>query len=292
MYKSTNILVSICCVSFNHEKYLEQCLRSFCFQKTNFKFEVLIHDDASTDRSQEIIKEFQNEYPEIIKPICQTENQHSQGRLKIHTLFNYPRAKGKYIALCEADDFWTDEHKLAKQVKLLEENPDCVLSFHANSYLFPNNLKRKNKTYRPLKRVSNKYFTEDIIEYGGNFMHTASMLFLKSALPPNGINWIEDCPVGDLPSSLYLSLQGNIIYCDSVMSTYRVFTENSWSKQKQKSLHVQKIHYNKMIKMWKQFDEYTNYKFDKKVQKAIAVIKHSKRKGILKFYLAKLGLRF
>ncbi|MDB2368715.1 glycosyltransferase [Flavobacteriales bacterium] len=291
MNKNTSILVSICCVSFNHEKYLEKCLRSFCSQKTNFKFEVLIHDDASTDRSQEIIKKVQNEYPDIIKPIFQTENQYSQGHLRIHSLFNYPRTKGKYIALCEGDDFWTDEYKLEKQVKLLEENDDCVLSFHANKFLFPDNLKHKNKIYRPIKRASNKYFTEDIIEFGGNFMHTGSMIFLKSALPPDGINWLEDCPVGDLPSSLYFSLKGNIIYCDDVMSAYRVFSENSWSKKKQKSLQVQKAHYYKMVKMWEQFNDYTNLKFDKKVQKAIAVIKHSKRKGIIKFYLNKLGLR-
>lgn len=290
MDKSYDILVSICCVSFNHEKYLEQCLTSFCTQKTDFKFDVLIHDDASTDRSQEIIKEFQDKYPDIIKPIYQTENQYSQGRLRIHTLFNYPRSQAKYIALCEADDFWTDEYKLAKQVKLLEDNPDCSLSFHANNYLFPDHLKDKNKIHRPYQKESNKYFTEDIIKYGGNFMHTGSMFFLKSALPPEDIAWVTECPVGDLPSSLYLSLQGNIMYCDDVMSTYRVFADNSWSKAHQKSLKAQKVHYGKMVKMWEQFDNYTQHKFSKKVKKAITVIKQSKQKGIIKFYLSKFGL--
>src|SRR5690554_319935 len=100
-------LVSICCLAFNHEKYIEICLEGFLFQKTTFPFEVLIHDDASTDRTAEIIKEYERKYPHIIKSIYQTQNQYSKG-VGVNRVFNFPRAQGKYIAMCEGDDYWTD----------------------------------------------------------------------------------------------------------------------------------------------------------------------------------------
>lgn len=290
MKEGNDILLSICCVSYNHEKYLEQCLNSFCNQKTEFKFEVLIHDDASTDNTQEIIKKFEKKYPNIIKPILQTENQFSQGKVRIHSIFNFPRAKGKYIALCESDDYWTDDLKLAKQVTLLENNPKCTLSFHSNSYVFPKELSYKDKVYQPVKRDSNIYDIKDIIKYGGNFMHTGSMVFLKSALPPSGIEWIEKSPVGDLPLSMYFALQGNIIYCEDNMSSYRVFTDSSWTKQKKSSLSMQKDIYSRMRKMWEGFNNYTELKYSALVQNAIKEIKLNQVKGIVKYYLTKLRL--
>jgi glycosyltransferase involved in cell wall biosynthesis len=124
-----SILVSICCLSYNHESYIKECLEGFLKQKTDFNFEVLIHDDASTDNTQSIIKEYEAKYPEIIKPICQTENQWSQG-INPSRRFNYSRVQGKYIAMCEGDDYWTDPLKLQKQVDFLEKNEDYVLAYH------------------------------------------------------------------------------------------------------------------------------------------------------------------
>lgn len=115
-------LVSISCITYNHESYIRQCLEGFMMQKCNFDFEILIHDDASTDGTIEIIKEYQEKYPDIIKPIFQIENQYSKGVRGINPRFNFPRAKGKYIALCEGDDYWTDPLKLQKQVDFLEKN--------------------------------------------------------------------------------------------------------------------------------------------------------------------------
>jgi len=121
--------VSICCVTYNHEPYIRQCIEGFMMQKTNFPFEVLIHDDASIDGTQDIVREFEEKYPQLIKPIYQTENQYSKG-IKVSPTFQFPRAKGKYIALCEGDDYWTDPQKLQKQVDFLERNPSYSLCFH------------------------------------------------------------------------------------------------------------------------------------------------------------------
>lgn len=123
-----DIVVSISCITYNHEPYIRKCLDGFVMQKTNFIFEVLIHDDASTDGTATIIREYVDKYPNLIKPIFQTENQYSKG-VPISQTYNWPRARGKYIALCEGDDYWTDPYKLQKQVDFLEANSDYSLCF-------------------------------------------------------------------------------------------------------------------------------------------------------------------
>ncbi len=117
----SDIMVSISCVTYNHRFFIRQCLDGFFMQKTDFKFEVVIHDDASTDGTTEIIKEYEARHPEIIRPIYQTENQFSKG-IKPTWVFNAPRWKGKYVAFCEGDDYWIDPLKLQKQVAFLEAN--------------------------------------------------------------------------------------------------------------------------------------------------------------------------
>jgi len=119
-------LVSIICTAYNHELYIKQCLDSFIIQKTDFEFEVVINDDASTDKTASIIKEYEQKYPLIIKPIYQTENQYSK-RSGLWRTILFPRAKGKYIAICEGDDYWTDPLKLQKQVDFMEKNGDFTL---------------------------------------------------------------------------------------------------------------------------------------------------------------------
>lgn len=126
-------LVSISCITYNHALYIRQCLDSFLMQKCDFSFEILIHDDASTDGTQEIIKEYQSKYPTIIFPLIQSENQYSKGVRGMMPRFNFPRARGKYIALCEGDDFWTDMNKLQEQVDFLENNSNYI-AIADNSY--------------------------------------------------------------------------------------------------------------------------------------------------------------
>lgn len=128
-----DILVSISCVTFNHVKFIEKCLEGFLMQKCDFNYEILIHDDASTDGTKEIIEKYYALYPDIIKPIFQKENQYSKGKRGFNVKYNFSRAKGKYIALCEGDDYWTDEFKLQKQVDFLEENQKYALCCHRYS---------------------------------------------------------------------------------------------------------------------------------------------------------------
>ena len=121
-------LVSVCCITYNHASYIKDAIDSFLMQETNFAFEILIHDDASTDETTQIILDYAEQYPDIIKPVIQDENQYLKCSL-INPRFLFPKAVGKYIALCDGDDYWTDRSKLDKQVGFLENNPDYVITY-------------------------------------------------------------------------------------------------------------------------------------------------------------------
>jgi len=121
-------IVSILCTAYNHERFIEDALEGFLIQETDFPFEILIHDDASIDKTADIIRQYEAKYPRLIKPIYQTENQYSKGNKP--GKINRKRAKGPYIARCEGDDYWTDPNKLQIQVGFLEKNPDYVISGH------------------------------------------------------------------------------------------------------------------------------------------------------------------
>lgn len=123
------IKVSIRCFAYNHERFIRQCLDGFVMQKADFRFEAIVHDDASTDNTTAIIREYAEKYPDIIKPIYETENQYSKHDGSLTRIMN-AHTRGKYVAMCEGDDYWTDPYKLQKQVDFLESHPDYVMCSH------------------------------------------------------------------------------------------------------------------------------------------------------------------
>lgn len=124
------LMVSIWCITYNHEPYIRQCLEGFVMQKTNFRFEAIVHDDASTDGTAAIVRKFAEKYPDIIKPIFETENQYSKHDGSLERIIN-EHTHGKYVATCEGDDYWTDPLKLQKQVDYLRSHPGCGLVYTA-----------------------------------------------------------------------------------------------------------------------------------------------------------------
>lgn len=120
-------VLSICCAAYNHESFIRDCLDGFLKQETTFPVEILIHDDASTDRTADIIREYEAKHPQVVLPVYETENQYSKGT---GDLFGLKRTRGQYIAICEGDDYWTDPAKLEKQVDFLDRNPDYVICYH------------------------------------------------------------------------------------------------------------------------------------------------------------------
>ena len=126
------ILVSIWCLTYNHELYIRDAIEGFLAQKTSFGYEIIIHDDASTDKTAEIIREYEQKYPNLIRGIYQEENQFGKNQPSIEWILELEKqnCKGKYIALCEGDDYWIDAQKLQLQVDYLEAHPECIMTVH------------------------------------------------------------------------------------------------------------------------------------------------------------------
>lgn len=215
-------LVSVSCITYNHALYIRQCLDGFVMQKTTFPFEVLIHDDASTDGTIDIIKEYEKKYPHIIKPIYENENQWMKGR-KGTRVFNYPRAKGKYIAFCEGDDYWTDPLKLQKQVDFLEAHPNYGLVHgYAKSY------NEKNKSFDD-KLIGSDFKDADQIIIANKVITLSACarmdlygLYLKEIA--SNPSW----KMSDYPLWIYIALKSKVYFLNEVVGVYRVL-ENSAS---------------------------------------------------------------
>jgi glycosyltransferase involved in cell wall biosynthesis len=216
-------LVSICCITYNHENFIREALDGFLIQQTSFPIEIVIHDDASTDATTSIICEYREKHPHLIRTIIQTENQYSQrGFGFIADLFR--QAKGKYIALCEGDDYWIDPLKLQKQVDFLENNPDFAICFHKVKIMEEGCLKDDYITSDPLS-------VSTIVDLAkGNYIHTPSCVFRNNTSKISWSNFSES-PLGDYYIHMMNAEYGNIFHMNEVMSVYRVHSNSTFSSQ-------------------------------------------------------------
>jgi len=251
----SNPMVSVLMITYNHESYIAQAIEGVLMQKTDFAIEIVIGEDCSTDRTREIVLDYQKKYPELIRVIISDNNVGMMNNSK-RTM---AACRGKYMAICEGDDYWTDPYKLQKQVDFLEANEDCTLCFHATKFIYENNPER-NFVHRPKKIPANCKFTmKHAILGGGGFMATNSMLFHREYILERP-KWMDEAPVGDLPLMLLLASKGKMGFIDDVMSVYRVMTPNSWSstmRDRQKS----KKHHFAILKMCDDFDNWSNKKY-------------------------------
>ena len=216
-------LVSICYITYNHVNYIEEALDSFLMQETNFPFEIVIDDDCSPDNSAELIKKYIKKFPNIIHVRLREKNV---GMVSNFTE-NIQRAKGKYIALCDGDDYWTDPEKLQIQLTLMMANPECCLSFHPADEVVDGELSgRVYADHGPKNRV----FTdiEMIRSIGGMFCPINSVLFQKDVLDPIPSFFIT-APAFDHFMQLLASLRGGALFIDRGMSIYRRGHSESWT---------------------------------------------------------------
>ena len=218
MIEQSDIIVSVICNTYNHESYIRQCLDGFIMQETTFAFEVLIHDDASIDKTADIIREYEAKYPDIIKPIYQTENQYSK-KIGIMKSFQYPRVKGKYIALCEGDDYWIDPLKLQKQVDFLDANPEYAMCFHNAIVSYED---KKHKDHLFFNIVNKEYKGTEV--YKRWIIPTASVLYRTEILYTELFNSLSVCKnivYGDTPLFVLCAHHGKIRGMSDIMSIYR-----------------------------------------------------------------------
>ena len=216
-------LVSVRCITYNQQDYIHQSLDGFLMQKTTFPFEVIVHDDASTDKTAEVIRKYEAKFPKIVKPIYETENQYSKHDGSLGRIVN-AACKGKYIALCEGDDYWIDENKLQMQVDFLENNPEYGMCY------------TKAKQYNQSMQKFNKNFVgadfkgfEDLLK-NGNCIPTLTTVYRKDLLDkyqkeiqPSNKGWL----MGDYPMWLFFSHESKIKLFDKETAVYRVLEESA-----------------------------------------------------------------
>lgn len=273
-----DIKVSISCLVYNHEDYLRRCLDGFVNQKCNFKYEVLIHDDASTDSSADIIREYEEKYPDIIKPIYQTENQYSKG-IGISSTYQYPRAKGEYMAWCEGDDCWTDPLKLQKQVDFMDDNPDFSMCTHRVRYI---NLRTGENINLPKIKKNREWKCEEVIK-GGAVFHVSAIMMRTRLLMEKPSCFVAK-GFGDIQLYIYSALCGRIMVLSDVMSIHNHGVQGSWTIRVGENTIKRIEHAEERLKMLEQTNKYYEFKyndsFDYSIRQAkfeIAYLKNEKK---------------
>lgn len=212
------VVVSIKCITYNHEAFIRNALDGFVMQKTDFRFEVIIHDDNSTDTTATIIREYAKKYPSIVKPIFETENQYSKKNDSLSEIVNR-HIRGKYVALCEGDDYWTDPFKLQKQVGFLDSHPDYSMCFH-NAIEHWEDGRIPDQLFAPLEQRDYKYY-----ELGAEWnVPTASAVIRREVFESDLYKRAIGCKkfiYGDV--LVWLSaIEIGKVYCSTeVMSVYR-----------------------------------------------------------------------
>jgi glycosyltransferase involved in cell wall biosynthesis len=225
-------LVSISCITYNHENFIRDAIEGFLMQKTTFPVQILIHDDASTDKTARIVKEYELKYPNLIKPVYQTENQYSKKNGTIGRI-QRERAIGKYYAMCEGDDYWIDPLKLQKQVDMLEENSDCSICFHSSVL---KNIKTNNERVVHDHGLNNKIFKSSELISGKINMWTASILVRTEIIKSIPAELLI-LKFGDVRLKLWAASKGSVAYIGGgPMSVYRRGVSGAWSEKEGKNV--------------------------------------------------------
>lgn len=290
--------VCIRCYTYNHSKYIINALNGFVMQITDFPYLIMLVDDASTDGSQDIIANYVQENFDLSNQdseVIETNDayilyaRHKTNRncfILVHYLkYNHYKKKNKlpylqkwrdeskYEALCEGDDYWTDSRKLQKQVKALELNPDCVISFAKVNVVSPHHedLKWSIPTENVFKEglVSLADYTSEEFFNGRWTFHTSSFVFRLECFSqyPN-IDVFKLFPYGDMPLLLYYLTIGTGYYLNDVVGCYRFLSGGYNSKvQSDKTFAIQQE--KRLIRALLAFDKYTAYKYHNDISKKI-----------------------
>lgn len=251
------VMVSIVCITYNQEPYIAQALDGFLMQETTFPIEIIVHDDASTDKTAEIIREYERKHPDLFVCLLQKENQYTKCPYSVLEV-PFTKARGKYIALCEGDDYWIDPHKLQKQVYQLEANEEYSMCFH-NAQIIYDDKSQKDRLFCSNFFDNQIFETSDFILRDW-FCPTASMVFKKASLPIYP-GWAKRVQSADFTLQLFLSTNGSAVYINETMSVYRGNALNSLSSVKRKAT----FYIDALISLLHNFNEATCYKYKKSI---------------------------
>ena len=235
--RESKILVAIHCLVYNHEPYLRDCFEGFVMQKTNFRFVAIVHDDCSTDHSVDIIREYEAKYPDIFRPIYETENQDSKPDGSLGRIMNaaIDATGAKYMAMCEGDDYWTDPYKLQKQVDYMEAHPECSMCFHRVQIL-----DELSHELQPDFLEDVPYSKDGLRLAQGNYIHFVSVMFRKNGSVDEKYAKVGRISMGDqILYHLYAEV-GHFKKLPDIMGVYRV-GNGQWSAASDAYRHLMSV---------------------------------------------------
>lgn len=257
--------ISIFCVTYNHKKYIRDALNGFLAQKTNYSFQIAIFDDASNDGTSEILLEYKRKYPDKIRLVISPVNTYRlPNRDAIFDNWKRQNLLGRYIAICEGDDYWIDDKKLQIQVDFMEKHKECVMTAHGSIVQDFNN----GELYKRNVYGENKYLLpqEIIMQPNGN-LPTASLIVRRDVFFRPDI--FPKCSVGDVPMQLFALTKGKIYYFERIMSVYRFMHQGSWTSNYSKDIKNAALHNIDFIVFMSKYNEYTNYEYNLYIKKGI-----------------------
>jgi len=256
-------LVSVHMLAYRHEPFIAAAIQSIADQKTDFPIELIIGEDCSPDRTLEIALDYQRRYPALIRVLS------SEANVGMHA--NADRclgaSRGNYIAICEGDDYWCDPTKLARQMTVFRDNPECALVYHAAAYI-DSETGRQTQTSRQ-SLFSRILSTEEIILGDGGLIPTASIL-LRREIALNLPVWHHQAPVGDYPLALWAALRGKIAYLDRIMSVYRTNVPHSWSQRYVPDINSRMQYAREIEAMFSGFSAESEHHFDEATREIVS----------------------
>lgn len=269
-----NPLVSVCVQTFQHKNFIAACIRSILDQKTDFAYEIIIGEDASTDGTREICLQFAEQYPDKIRLFLRSEEDkiyvmgEKTGRFNF--LENLKAAKGKYIALMDGDDYWVDEFKLQKQTELLEQNPQMALNCH-NVFLEQGGRVHSLSSEKSAAPGFTEFTLDDLLK--NYFLHMSAIIFRREYildLPA----WFKEVLFIDYPLSIHLAAKGSIGFMNDYMGVYRIHKKgvlNSKSKLENEK------------RLWKAYTVLANH-FSGKINRAMRDWRYERGDWLVWYY--------
>lgn len=249
--------------TYNHEKFIAQAIESVLMQKVNFDYELVIAEDCSTDRTREIVKNYQKKYPDKIRLLLRKKNLGGQMNY-IQTL---QACHGQYIAILDGDDFWTNPHKLQKQTDFLDKHHDFTACIHWAKFFEQETGKIITEKHGP-PVVKSYYTDEDLLEYNA-FFATSSIVFRNGSIT-DFPKWIYNIEIVDFPLLILSARQGKIGFIDEAMSAYRIHREGLYTGSLYTESSSQINVVNKAIKAYLEIGDNLNYKNNKKFKNQLS----------------------
>ena len=224
MAHSENLEVSVIVQTYNHVRYISQCLEGILNQQTSFKFEIILGEDESNDGTTKICQEYHKKFPKQIKLYLRKRNDvihiNDQPTGRFNLISNIREAKGQFIAICEGDDFWTDRFKLQKQVDFLKLNPDKVAVFHNVNIIHERRKLFRNNIFLTRRLKSQEFNFRNLVRMSW-IIPTCSLMFRSNAITEFP-SWFYEIINGDIGLAAILGKKGSFYYMEAVMGTYRI----------------------------------------------------------------------